>query len=371
MTYSYYDFFAGGGMAGVGLGPGWRCLFANEIDHRKSAAYRANHHGGAELLTRDVAEVASRDLPGAPDLVWGSFPCQDLSLAGRGAGLSGARSGMVRPFWFLMRRMHDEGRAPAIIALENVCGALSSHGGRDFAALGEAFSDLGYRFGAMVIDAALFVPQSRPRMFIIGLRDDIAPPAAQAEAPHPDWHSPALIRAQKMLSPQAAARWLWLAPPAPPPRNTTLETVLEPRARWRDAAQTRALLALMAPAHREKVAQARRDGPGFGTVYRRTRPDGAGGRTQRAEARFDGLAGCLRTPAGGSSRQTLIRADARGVRTRLLTPRETARLMGLPEHYKLPERATDAYRLIGDGVAVPVVRHLAETIFEPALARRA
>lgn len=80
MTRTWHDFFAGGGMARIGLGPGWTCTFANDHDPMKAAAYRANH-GGAELLPRDVAEVALADLPGRPDLVWASFPCQDLSLA--------------------------------------------------------------------------------------------------------------------------------------------------------------------------------------------------------------------------------------------------------------------------------------------------
>ncbi|MFV0474811.1 MAG: DNA cytosine methyltransferase, partial [Pikeienuella sp.] len=86
-----------------------------------------------------------------------------------------------------------------------------------------------------------------------------------------------------------------------------------------------------------------------------------------AEVRFDGLAGCLRTPAGGSSRQILLMVEGPRIRSRLLTPRETARLMGLSEDYILPKGATEAYRLTGDGVAAPVVRRLAERIFEPVL----
>jgi DNA (cytosine-5)-methyltransferase 1 len=85
----------------------------------------------------------------------------------------------------------------------------------------------------------------------------------------------------------------------------------------------------------------------------------------QAEARFDGLAGCLRTPGGGSSRQFLIEVEGATIRTRLMTPREAARLMGLPDSFKLPARATDALHLIGDGVAPPVVRFLSETLLLP------
>jgi DNA (cytosine-5)-methyltransferase 1 len=91
-------------------------------------------------------------------------------------------------------------------------------------------------------------------------------------------------------------------------------------------------------------------------------------KVQRAEIRFDDVAGCLRTPAGGSSRQTIMLIDGKKVRSRLLSPREAARLMGLPEEYVLPNNYNEAYHLAGDGVAVPVVSFLAMNIFEPILA---
>lgn len=92
------------------------------------------------------------------------------------------------------------------------------------------------------------------------------------------------------------------------------------------------------------------------------------GKVQRAEVRFDDVAGCLRTPAGGSSRQVILVVEGNRVRSRLISARETARLMGLADDYVLPARYNEAYHLTGDGVAVPVVRHLAHHIFEPLLA---
>ena len=105
-----------------------------------------------------------------------------------------------------------------------------------------------------------------------------------------------------------------------------------------------------------------------GAIYKRTRFDEAGRKVQRAEIRFDDVAGCLRTPAGGSSRQTIMLIEGKKVRSRLLSPREAARLMGLPEEYVLPNNYNEAYHLAGDGVAVPVVSFLAAHIFEPILA---
>ena len=89
---------------------------------------------------------------------------------GAGAGLRGDRSGTFWPFWKLIKALGDEDRAPRLVVLENVCGALSSHDGKDFAAISSALSNNGYRFGAVVINAVHFLPQSRPRLFIIGVR---------------------------------------------------------------------------------------------------------------------------------------------------------------------------------------------------------
>src|SRR6185503_19158368 len=99
-----------------------------------------------------------------------------------------------------------------------------------------------------------------------------------------------------------------------------------------------------------------------GTVYRRSRPNENGSNTQRAEIRFDQVSGCLRTPAGGSSRQTIVTVEGKRIRSRLLSPREAARLMGVPDDYPLPSNYNDAYHLFGDGVAVPVVRWLSRRL---------
>jgi DNA (cytosine-5)-methyltransferase 1 len=365
----YYEFFAGGGMVRAGLGPGWDCLLANDIEAAKGRAYQANW-GADEFVLRDIASLQPGDLPGRADLAWGSFPCQDLSLAGPGAGLAGARSGTFYAFWRLMRGLIAEGRGPRLIALENVCGALTSHGGSDFAAIAETFAAANYRLGALIIDAALFRPQSRPRLFLIGADARLAiGPALRASGPCEPFHPAALVRAT-----QALPGHLWWRLPAPPPRGLTLADVIEdpPAGDWHAPDQTARLLTLMSPVNLAKVEAAKRRGERLiGTVYRRTRRDAAGARTQRAEARFDSLAGCLRTPAGGSSRQLILAVEGKTVRSRLISARETARLMGLGDDYRLPANYNEAYRLTGDGVVADVVRHLAAHLFEPLLATQA
>lgn len=374
LRHTYYDFFAGGGMAGIGLGSQCRCLFANEIDSKKAASYKANHHGGTELLLKDVSAVTLDDIPGTADLIWASFPCQDLSLAGKGAGLAGKRSGLFRPFWQLVCDLNADGRGPKIVAVENVAGAITSNGGRDFAILAASFTALGYRFGPVVVDAVHFLPQSRPRLFIIGVRGDLhIPDDKSQDAPSSVWHPPSLIECHNLLSAKSRSRWLWWNLPIPLARETALSSLIEAEPNgvaWHTPAETQYLLDLMTDLNRKKVDAAMLLGTKvIGTIYRRTRPDASGIKRQRAEIRFDEIAGCLRTPTGGSSRQTIMIVEGNKVKSRLLSPREAAGLMGLPDTYQLPTTYNDAYKLAGDGVAVPVVRHLAASLFEPTLRR--
>ena len=370
---SFYEFFCGGGMARAGLEPEWRCLFANDIDPRKGSAYAANW-GSEELRITDVALLRAADLPGLADLAWASFPCQDLSLAGAGAGLDGARSGAFWGFCSTMGALAAQGRSPRLIVLENVAGVLTSKGGADFGAICAALQGLGYRYGALTIDAAHFLPQSRPRVFIVAIRRGYPLPAWLVGAGPPAYHaSPALQRAAAALPPPLAADWLWWRLPEPPRANLQLADCIdgEPNeARWHSVEQTERLLATLSPASRRDVQLARAKGEhAIGALFRRTRPDGAGGVRVQAEARFDGLAGCLRTPGGGSSRQFLIVVSGDKTRTRLMNPREAARLMGLPDAYVLPARATDAFHLVGDGVATPVVRFLSGRLLLPLVGR--
>ncbi|MCQ4189104.1 DNA cytosine methyltransferase [Methylocystis suflitae] len=365
---AYYEFFAGGGMARAGLGDGWRCLFANDFDRKKAESYRANW-GGEELHVGDVREISTAQLPGRADLVWASFPCQDLSLAGAGAGLKGERSGTFWPFWALMKALRQEGRAPSIIVLENVCGALTSHGGKDFERICEALAKERYRFGALIIDAALFVPQSRPRLFIVAIHENaLIPSSLTEEYAKMPFHTNSLLAAYERFPIRLRDRWLWWNLPAPPLRNTTLADVVQEMGTstsWHSPEQTQALLSRLGPLHRIRLAEAIKLGkPVTGTAFKRMRKDIQGQSVQRTEIRFDGTAGCLRTPAGGSSRQILLSVDARVVRSRLVSAREAARLMGVDESYILPSSYTDSLHLLGDGVAVPVVRYLSSNLLE-------
>ena len=356
-----YEFFAGGGLAGLGLA-GFDTVFANDMDAMKAAAFAANHRD-TPFRKGDVWSLAIDDLPGRPDLCWASSPCQDLSLAGARGGLQAGRSGAFWGFWRLVRALQAEGRGPAIVVLENVVGLLTSSQGRDFAAVCLAMAEAGYRVGALEMDAAGWLPQSRPRLFVVAMRE------AGLEAPGPlaPFHTPRLVAAHARLPADVKAAWAWWTLPAPPLRNLDLQDVLEPddAVTWLDDAA--AILSLAGPLHRARLEAALAAGRRtVGAAYRRVRVE-EGRKVQRLEIRFDGLAGCLRTPAGGSSRQYVVVCDQGRARVRRLTAREAARLMGVGDDYGLPRSESAGLKLMGDAVAVPVVRALAEGLLLPAL----
>ncbi|OXE37575.1 MAG: DNA (cytosine-5-)-methyltransferase [Phenylobacterium zucineum] len=352
-------------MARLGLGEGWSCTFANDIDSTKAATYRANFpDADLHLNQGDVWGLTTGDLPGRADLAWASSPCQDFSLAGGRAGLAGGRSSAFYGFWNLIEALAAEGRAPRMLVIENVTGLLTSNGGGDFIALCRALADQGYEYGALELDAAAFLPQSRPRVFVIAVHGGVRS-WGMAEVPR----TAAIARAYSRLPPSLRDHWIdW---PASPPRQCTraLADLVDPdlEALWHRPEETAHLITLMSPKHQAQLEALRVLGDRtIGTLFRRTRQV-KGHRQQRAEVRFDGRAGCLRTPGGGSSRQTLILVERGQVRSRLISPREAARLMGLADTYRLPTSTTAALHIVGDGVAVPVVRWLAQAVIEPLL----
>ena len=359
----FLEFFAGGGMARVGLAGMFDCAFANDIDPMKCDAYRANARGH-DIAQGDIWNLRPADIPAA-SLAWASFPCQDLSLAGGRRGLNAPRSGAFWGFWNIIEKKGE--KAPKTIVIENVAGLLSSHGGRDLQTLITTMADAGYRVGAMLIDAALFSPQSRQRLFIIAHKGKL-PPGLVSDQPDDTFHPPALRAAVAALPDQTHMAWVWWRLPHPPRRNADLASLLErnpPESAWRSDADAKRLLSQMAPLHRQRVEAALADPKwNAGAVYRRIRIEN-GKRIQRAEIRYDGLAGCLRTPAGGSSKQLLIVTENGRIRLRAVLAREAARLMGLPDTYVLPKAETNALKVMGDGVSVPVVRWLGENLLAP------
>jgi DNA (cytosine-5)-methyltransferase 1 len=169
---TFIELFAGAGMARLGLGPDWTCVLANDIDPKKGASYGANF-GRDHLKVCGVAALTLADFPAEPvDLVWMSPPCVGFSEAGDKQGFEEKQSGAFWPAWRLIKGLVAEGRAPRAIIFENVTGLLSSHQCQDIALIREAFERAGYGHATLAIDAKHFVPQSRPRIFIVGAHGD-------------------------------------------------------------------------------------------------------------------------------------------------------------------------------------------------------
>jgi DNA (cytosine-5)-methyltransferase 1 len=368
--YKFLEFFAGGGLARLGLGDHWECHLANDWDEKKAACYVSNWEDD-KLVVDDIKNITADQITEKTQLAWASFPCQDVSLAGAGAGLTGKRSGTFWPFWALIQKLHQVGYGPPLVVLENVCGMVTSNSGMDLDAICNALVDTGYRVGAIVVDASLFVPQSRPRLFVVGVLSGLhIPQELQSKTPR-YFHSDALRRFVADRLTISPADWIWWNPKLPEAHPIPLESILETNTNaevWDDHRKTCNLLKMMSSTTLKKIGHIRRSGNAkVGTVYKRMRKDKHGRKVQRAEARFDGLAGCLRAPTGGSSRQQVIMVNGNSIHTRLMSAKEALALMGVPSQFEVPANYNDAYRVAGEGVAVPVVRYLASQIIEPII----
>lgn len=359
-------------MARLGLGNAWKCLFANDISHKKTRSYRENFIPSEELVEADVFDLTPQDLPKeAVDMVWASFPCQDLSLAGNGRGLDGLHSGSFWGFWQLVESLLEQDRAPSLIVLENVAGAVTARKGEDFHILLNTLISAGYCVGPLMIDGALFVPQSRPRLFVVAVKNGISIPSSiHQKYADKIWHPSTIVKAFSILPATIKDKWVWWNLPYPAPLKDRLIDLLEDEptgVSWHTKQQTQRLLELMSSTHVKRVVDAQKSGKKVvGTIYRRIRIEN-GRKVQRAEIRFDGISGCIRTGSGGSSKQIVMIIEGESVRSRLLSPREIARLMGIDDDYNLPTNYSDAYHLLGDGLVVPVVSWLSDYLLIPLL----
>lgn len=358
------EFFAGIGLMRLGLEQdGWNVVWANDIDAKKKQMYLGHFTEGAtHFHLGDIHAVAPDDIPDVM-LATASFPCNDLSLAGARQGLSGQHSGA---FWGFISGLEGMGsRRPPLVLLENVAGFLTSHNGNDLRDALLALNELGYLVDVFIVDAALFVPQSRQRLFIVGQKERKNAHAALA------CETASFYQAQ--CRPAALADFIlwnsdlkWSIRELPPiPRTKVrlidiLEDLPANSVHWWKRDRAEYLLNQMSKKHR-KIADEMIRGSAYacGTVFRRVR----NGRSM-AELRTDGIAGCLRTPRGGSGRQILFVAGKGRFSVRLLTPKECARLMGAGE-FKITVPLNQALFGFGDAVCVPVIKWISQNYLRP------
>lgn len=366
----FCEFFAGGGMARIGLGDDWECAFANDSSSLKVKVYEKNF-GEGSISHEKVENLAPASIPSS-SLLWASFPCQDLSLAGPRGGIHELRSGAFWSFWNVVRSQEASPAAAPIIVLENVVGLLSSGEGKDFGQVIRRLRLDGYLAGALIVDAAQFLPHSRKRLFIIAVQRTLLEGLpGVSSAPSATWHPSVLTKAVDALQPEDRKAWLWWCPSLPTEPVPTLSSLLDKgkAVKWDSEETTEKILNLMSPAQRKKLDELVSKRKNWvGSVVMRRRKLTHGEVVQRAEVRFDELANCLRTSSGGASIQRIVSISKGSLRTRKMTPSEAARLMGLPNTYKLPVSSTDAYQVLGDGLAVPVVKFLNEQLLGPLAA---
>lgn len=330
--WTMHEFFAGSGLVAYGLKGMFRPIWANDICPKKAAVYKTNF-SAEHFVFDDIKNINGKTLPYA-NLSWASFPCQDLSLAGSLGGIDAKRSGLV---WEWLRIIKQMPEPPSLLVIENVAGLLSSKSGANYTKLHYSLTNLGYKSGAILINASHFVPQSRPRVFIISVREDIPIPRELLDD-GPNWlHNKAATDLGYNLP-----NWIWWRTDKPSKRRIRLIDIVDFNLPY----DKDDVLKLLPPPHRDKLSKL---DEAVLTGYRRMRNG-----KQYLELRFDGIAGCLRTPEGGSSKQFLIVKKDGQLHARLLSTREAARLMGAPDSYLLPKIFNDGYKAMGDAVALPV-----------------
>lgn len=359
---TFAEFFAGIGLMRIGLErQGWSIAFANDIDEQKYEMYRT-HFSDADqhFLLEDIHKIPVEAVPTVA-LATASFPCNDLSVAGARDGLGGKQSSA---FWGFIRILEEMmNRRPPIVLLENVTGFLTSHKGKDFQEALLALNRLGYIVDAFILDAINFVPQSRQRLFVVGA----------LETPF-ETREPSSFRFYESdVRPKALADFIFMHPeiqwsirdlPPQPRSNVKIEAILEDlpegSPRWWNPDRAEYLLSQMSSRHRQ-LAKHMIGGKrwSYGTVFRRIRKG-----KSMAELRCDGVAGCLRTPRGGSGRQILFKAGKDKYFVRLMTPRECARLMGTDD-FTISVPLNQALFGFGDAVCVPVIEWIVEHYLNP------
>jgi DNA (cytosine-5)-methyltransferase 1 len=359
---NFAEFFAGIGLMRIGLEKaGWRIALANDIDDDKWEMYKAHFGDTGEFIVEDIHKLKPDQIPTVA-LATASFPCNDLSLAGARHGLAGEQSSAFWGFVDVLKTMKRERRLPALVLLENVAGFLTSHGGQDFEDALLALNDLGYATDAFIVDAARFVPQSRQRLFVVGLKTREITTLNDSPRFYESEVRPRALASFILMHPDIN----WQIRKLPPlPKNTkcladVLEDLAPNHAMWWSRKRAEYMLSQMSVKHRAQAdAMINGNTIQYGTVFRRVREG-----KSMAELRIDGIAGCLRTPRGGSGRQILFAAGNGRFAVRLITPRECARLMGA-DSFNIKASLNQALFGFGDAVCVPVINWIARNYLNP------
>lgn len=371
---TFAEFFAGIGLVHKGLQPnGWQCVYANDNDPKKHQMYAAEFGDSPYYHVESIRSIDAviGQITDVPFLATASFPCVDLSLAGHCRGLDGEHSSTFFAFIDVLRQLR---KPPKIVMLENVVGLISSRGGDDFRRAAKHLADLGYWIDAITLDARYFVPQSRPRVFLFGYHHSVEAgrllirrsDTFMADAWMAAVERSGDLRPRKLRSlfdsTDLATGWATVGFDQPVTARYDLSQYLDTDSEqewWKPEATQRHYEMMQTPSRSRVEEAVRRKQFAVGAAFRRTRQ----GKT-RLEVRFD-IAGCLRTPKGGSAKQIVVSVDpTSGVRMRWMTAREYARLQGAGD-YTIDVPPIQAMYGFGDAVCVPAITWIDENILTP------
>lgn len=328
-AFRFIDLFAGiGGIRMAFEAQGGRCVFTSEWNTYAQKTYLANFPESAHSMAGDITKIDAADIP-SHDVLLAGFPCQPFSIAGvskknalgRAHGFADETQGTL---FFDVARIIAAKR-PAAFLLENVKNLISHDKGNTFRVIRNVLEkELGYHIAWQVVDGAHFVPQHRERILIVGFREKVGFSFADMKLP---LHKPIL---KDILHPQDGTEL--------PESHYTVGTKAEVGSRYTLTPKLWAYLQAYAAKHR-----AAGNGFGFGLV------DGDSvTRTLSARYYKDGS-------------EILVSQGPRK-RPRRLTPRECARLMGLPNSFIIPVSDTQAYKQFGNSVVMPVMREVASVM---------
>lgn len=268
-------------------------------------------------------------------------------------------------FWGFIRVLKAQGEfAPPLVLVENVPGWLYSNKSADFRVTVQALNELGYACDIFTLDALRFTPQSRLRIFLVGAKNQVSDQGPGLILKRP--RSLLSDRLKKSILANQDLGWFYIEIPELPSLCTRgLSDIVEPMddsdSRWWSEEEVKRHLNMMEKSHYERVSQlVKNEQVVYRTFFRRRRKG-----QQRAEVRHDDLSGCLRTAVGGSGKQFLIKTGQGSLKMRTMTPREYARLQGVPDEYPITVDGVQALTGFGDAVCVPAITWIAENALHP------
>jgi len=298
-NFSFIDLFAGiGGFRLAMESVGGKCVFSSEWDKAAQNTYYDNY---GEYPFGDITSPdIKKCIPDHFDVLCAGFPCQPFSLAGKKQGFLNETQGTL--FFDILQIIRD--KKPSVIFLENVRNIVGHDNGKTFSVIQNAIKDEGYSFHYRLIDASPLVPQKRIRCYMVCVKDN-------APFTFPEINGPEL----------------------------PLSSVLED-----NVPDSYTLTDKLWEGHQLRTQRNLARGTGF-TAF--TADISKPAHTLVARYYKDG-------------KECLI--PQTGKNPRMLTPRECARLQGFPENFILPVSKTVAYKQMGNSVAVPVLKIIAQEI---------